>query len=214
LDVGAKDIKNTAIDIMKNGAMAGIYFVRKCLIKNSTAIKDMFYYVVSNATTIVNYSSLAKKLNIDSKTVKEYIGYFEDNFLISTISNYHNKLAQQIKSAKKLYLNDNGFLNLGVNRTENRGSYLENLVFNALYASDDKLTYLKDVYECDFYTQNRLYQVSYNIEDEKTKKRELNGFNSFKFNNDTKSILITYDTNEVIDDVEIISVDKFMLHVE
>ena len=32
---------------------------------------------------------------------KDYITYFEDNFLISQISNYHNKLSEQIKSAKK-----------------------------------------------------------------------------------------------------------------
>lgn len=53
--------------------------------------------------------------------------------------------------------------------------------------------------------------MSYDIEDEKTKKRDLNAFKYFKFNSDTKSKLITYQTNDVIDDVEIVSIDKFLL---
>ncbi|MDX9756165.1 MAG: ATP-binding protein, partial [Sulfurimonas sp.] len=149
-------------------------------IKSSQIIRDLFYYLVSNAATTLNYSSLAKKLSVDPKMIKEYIGYFEDNFLIHTISAYHDKLTSQIKSAKKLYLSDNGFLNLGVNRTKNLGTALENLVFNELYKKDEKVTYRKDNQEVDFYTQNRLYQVAYDISDEKTKKRELNAFGEFK----------------------------------
>ena len=42
--------------------------------------KDLFYYIVSNATSSLNYLGLAKKINIDAKTIKEYINYFEDNF--------------------------------------------------------------------------------------------------------------------------------------
>ncbi len=182
-------------------------------IKSSQIIRDLFYYLVSNAATTLNYSSLAKKLSVDPKMIKEYIGYFEDNFLIHTISAHHYKLTSQIKSAKKLYLSDNGFLNLGVNRTKNLGTALENLVFNELYKKDEKVTYRKDNQEVDFYTQNRLYQVAYDISDEKTKKRELNAFGEFK-KEDDRCILITYDTNETILGVEILSIDKFLLEAD
>ncbi|MGE0739234.1 ATP-binding protein [Sulfurimonas sp.] len=182
-------------------------------IKSSQIIRDLFYYLVSNASSTLNYSSLAKKLGVDPKMIKEYIGYFEDNFLIHTISAHHNKLTLQIKSAKKLYLSDNGFLNLGVNRTKNLGTSLENLVFNELYKKDERVTYKKDNQEVDFYTQNGLYQVAYDISDEKTKKRELNAFGEFK-KDDDRCILITYDTNETIIGVEIVSIDKFLLEVD
>ena len=89
-------LKNIAEDIILKD------IVPRYNIKNSSAIKDLFYYVVSNATTVLNYSTLAKKINIDAKMIKEYIGYFEDNFLIATIPVYHTKLTEQIKSAKKL----------------------------------------------------------------------------------------------------------------
>ena len=107
-EVKKEILKNIAEDIiLKN-------IVPRYNIKNSSQIRDMFFYVVSNATNTVNYSTLSNKLGIDAKTVKDYITYFEDNFLISQISNYHNKLSEQIKSAKKIYLNDNGFLNLSI----------------------------------------------------------------------------------------------------
>ncbi|MDD4329860.1 MAG: DUF4143 domain-containing protein [Aliarcobacter sp.] len=142
---------------------------------------------------------------------KDYITYFEDNFLISQISNYHNKLSEQIKSAKKIYLNDNGFLNLSISSNRNFGMSLENLVFNFLYEKDENLTYLKDKYEIDFFSNKSLYQVTFNIDDENTKKRELNAFGYFDSLDASQKILVTYDINEQYDHVEVISCDNFIL---
>jgi len=206
-------LKNIAEDIILKD------IVPRYKIKNSQAIKDLFYYVVSNATTALNYSTLAKKIGIDAKMIKEYVGYFEENFLVSTISMFHNKLTEQtcdggitshrIKSTKRLYLNDNGFLNLGVNRTKNIGNSLENAVFNILHQNYSTITYLKDNYEIDFFTNDTLYQVSYEIEDEKTRIRELRSFKYFKKANE-KCELITYNTNDKVDEIEIIGFEKFL----
>ena len=201
-----EQLKNIAEDIILKD------IVPRYKIKNSQAIKDLFYYVVSNATTTINYSTLSKKINIDAKMIKEYIGYFEDNFLVSTISMYHNKLTEQIKSSKKLYINDNGFLNLGVKRSENRGNSLENLVFIILSQKNENITYLKDTYEVDFFDGETLVQVSYDIDDEKTSKRELNAFNYFDKISSIR-LLITYDVNESVDSVDIVSVENFILNL-
>ena len=198
-------LKNIAEDIILKD------IVPRYNIKNSSQIRDMFFYIVSNATNTVNYSTLSNKLGIDAKTVKDYITYFEDNFLISQISNYHNKLSEQIKSAKKIYLNDNGFLNLSISSNRNFGVSLENLVFNFLYEKDENLTYLKDKYEIDFFSNKNLYQVTFNIDDENTKKRELNAFGYFDSLNASQKILVTYDINEQYEDVEVISCDNFIL---
>jgi len=201
-------LKNIAEDIILKD------IVPRYSIKNSEAIRDLFFYVVSNATTQINYSRLAKKIGIDAKSIKEYIGHFKDNFLIQTIPNYHTKLTQQIKSTKKLYITDNGFLNLGVKRTQDRGAILENMVFIAL--NQDKLTYLLDGKECDFYLGGRIYQVSYNIEEESTKKREFEGLIYFAERLEKNSgYLITYDRDEVVDhagiEIEVLSLDRFLL---
>ncbi len=195
-------LKNIAEDIILKD------IVPRYNIKNSAAIKDLFYYVVSNATTTLNYSKLAKKINIDAKSIKEYVGYFEDNFLVSTIQNYHTKLTEQIKSAKKLYMTDNGFLNLGVNRSLNNGTRLENWVFTILNKREEELTYIKETKEIDFYSDNVLYQVTYNMENEQTKKREIKAFSSFSTIS-KNYCLITFDTQEEIDDIDVETVDTF-----
>ena len=197
-------LKNIAEDIILKD------IVPRYKIKNSSAIKDLFFYMISNATTMLNYSTLSKKIGIDAKMIKEYISYFEDNFLISTISNFHTKLTSQIKSTKKLYINDNGFLNLGVNRTKNSGNKLENLVYNILAQRYDEVTYLKNKYEIDFCTIDAFYQVSFDISEEKTMQRELNAFRYFNKDNKKQNMLITYETNKQIDNINIVSLENFI----
>lgn len=74
----------------------------------------------------------------------------------------------------------------------------------------ESVTYLKDTYEIDFYAGKTLYQVLYDISDEKIKKRELGAFGYFK-KSDEKCSLITFETNETIEDVEVISFERFVL---
>jgi predicted AAA+ superfamily ATPase len=91
------------------------------------------------------------------------------------------------------------------------GALLENLVFRVLYQENRELTYLKETYEVDFYSQGNLYQVAYDISDAKTRKRELNAFNYFKKGKDSRCILITNDRDEVTENIEILSLDRFLL---
>ena len=204
-----KDIlKNIAEDIILKD------IVPRYKIKNSAEIKDLFYYVVSNASTVLNYSTLSRKIEIDAKSIKEYIEYFEDNFLVNTISSYHTKITEQIKSAKKVYMSDNGFLNLGINRSLNNCNRLENMIFTILNRDFENITYIKDTYEIDFFCENAYYQVSYNIDDDKTRKRELGSFNHFNKNNKQKNILITYDANEQLENADIVSLEKFVFDKE
>ncbi len=198
-------VKNIAEDIILKD------IVPRYSIKNSEEIRDLFYYIVSNAATVLNYSRLARKINIDAKSIKEYIAYFEDNFLVTTIQNYHTKLTEQIKSAKKLYLNDNGFLNLGVNRSLNNGTRLENWVFTVLYQKSEELTYLKAAKEIDFYSENVLYQITYNMEDEQTKKRETEAFQSFD-GLSKKYCLITFDTKQEMEGIDSRTIDEFIFN--
>ena len=179
-------------------------------IKNSTEIRDLFHYLVSNATTLLNYSSLGKKLDLDAKTVKEYIGYFEDNYLITLLSRQHNKVTETIRSTKKVYFNDNGFLNLGVTPQRNFGIALENLVFTALNRTDQRITYLREKSEVDFLVGETLIQVAYDIEDEKVLKRELKGIEEFR-RPGQRALLITPYTDGQTDDVEIVSFYRFVL---
>ena len=79
-----------------------------------------------------------------------------------------------------------------------------------LLQDDGELTYVKDNYEVDFLTAATLYQVSYNIDDEKTRKRELQAFSYFKTAQIKNCRLITYETTAAMDEVEVLSVDDFI----
>ncbi|MEF3191535.1 MAG: ATP-binding protein [Campylobacterales bacterium] len=201
-------LKNIAEDIILKD------IVPRYSIKNSGAIRDLFYYIVSNAATTINYATLARKLSMDPKTVKEYVDYFEDNFLIRRISRYHTKLTAQINSPKKLYLSDQGFLNLGISPERNHGTMLENAVCN--HWSGQEVTYLLENKECDFYVDGKLYQVSYSLNDERVRKREFEGLEIFMKKLDlNEGYLITYDTLETIHKdgrtIHIQPIDEFLL---
>ena len=180
-------------------------------IRNSEVIERLFFYLLSNITGTLNYTTLAKTFDISDKTIKEYINYFEDAFLLKRIDKYHTKPKERIKSAKKIYALDNGFLQIAPRHSENRGIALENLVFNVLNKTGSELSYMKDNFEVDFLCDGTLYQVAYDISDDKTRKRELRSFQHFKSNRTQEYKLITYETTETIGDVEVIDVDTLIL---
>jgi predicted AAA+ superfamily ATPase len=123
-------------------------------------------------------------------------------------------MTEQIKSAKKVYLSDNGFLNLGINRSLNYGTSLENCVFVILNNICDEVTYIKENYEIDFKCSDTLYQVSYKMEDEKTRTRELRAFGSFDSDSSYNNKLITYDESSSFEGVEIMSLEDFVFGLE
>jgi len=181
-------------------------------IRNSEIIERLFFYLLNNITGVLNYTTLSKTFDISDKTIKEYINYFEDVFLLKRMDKYHTKQKEQIKSSKKIYALDNGFLQIAPKHSENIGVALENLVFNLLNQTGSGLTYMKETYEIDFLCNDILYQVTYDISDEKTKKRELRAFEYFKSKKIQGCQLVTYETIEAIGDVKVISVDTLMLN--
>lgn len=200
-------------DILINYAKNIIYqdIVPRHNIRNSEALERLFFYLLLNVAGVLNYTTLSKIFGISDKSIKEYINYFEDVFLLKRVDKFHNKQKEQIKSSKKIYALDNGFLQISPKHSSNSGASLENLVFNVLNSQTLHVTYLKDIYEVDFYTKDTMYQVSYDISKDKTKNREINAFEYFEKNKKINKILITYDVNEKVENVEIVSIDEFML---
>jgi len=196
-------------EILINYARNIIYqdIVPRYKIRNAKNIEKLFFYLIGNVTNMINYTSLSKTFEISEKSIKEYLNYFEEVFLFFRVDKYHTKPKERIKSFKKLYCIDNGFLNLSFNKQLNSGIKLENLVFNILSDRCD-LTYLRDVYEIDFFCNDTLYQVSYKIDDEKIKKRELRAYEHFNKNGKFKNMLITFDANERLDGVDVVSFDE------
>lgn len=177
-------------------------------IRNSEIVERLFFYLLSHSCSVLNYTTLAQTFGISDKTVKEYINYFEDVFLFKRIDRFHNKPKERIKSKKKLFTLDNGLLQIAPKNSQNLGNALENWVFIHLNAHSQSVHYIQTSKEIDFLADNALYQVCYDLEDEKTRKREMSAFKNFT---NPKKYLITYKDNEQIEAVKVTSIENFLL---
>ena len=150
-------------------------------------LKEMALTLISNPSQIITYNRLKKLFNLGSEhTAKNYISYLEEAYLIFQLSKFSYKPAQIETSAKKVYIIDSGFINyLSTKSTQDLGFFLENAVAIELQRRESfdllsQVYYWKDTQqrEVDFVLKQglnikQLIQVCYNIEDEKTKKREI-----------------------------------------
>lgn len=211
------EIESPAIkkDILNSYAKNIIYrdIVPRFKIRHVDIVERLFYYLLNQTSHILNYTTLAQTFNISDKSVKEYISYFEEVFLFKRIDNYHNKPKERIKSLKKLYTLDNGFLQISPKQSKGLGQALENLVFCYLYQKDADICYRREKLEVDFYSYKTLYQVAYEIDNEKTRFREVNAFTPFK--EDAQACkLVTFNRSEttVPEDVEFVALEELLLN--
>lgn len=148
-------------------------------------LKETVYYLISNATHLFTYNSVAKAIGVKSAdTVKDYISYLEETYLVGQLTKYDVKVGEQIKSPKKIYFIDNALVGIiGFSFSGNEGSRLENAVYIELRRRGKELFYHNDGNECDFIVREGLriteaYQVCVSMQEEKTRQRELDGIRS------------------------------------
>lgn len=148
-------------------------------------LKETVYYLISNATHLFTYNSVAKSVGLkSSETVKVYISYLEETYLVGLLPKYDVKVGEQIKSPKKIYFIDNALVGIiGFSFSGNEGSRLENAVYIELRRRGKELFYHNDGNECDFIVREGLriteaYQVCVSMQEEKTRQRELEGIRS------------------------------------
>jgi len=151
-------------------------------IKQVKQTKDLLLYLFSNIGKPYSYATLKQVTGIKSlSTIKNYIDYFRNVFLIYTLEKFDYSLAKQKVSSSKPYAGDNSFLKtVSFNFTENSGKLLENLVFLHLLRNKKEAYYHLDKRECDFVVKQGLkisqaIQVCMDIGNPETRKRELEG---------------------------------------
>lgn len=120
-------------------------------------------------------------------TMKKYVGYLEQTFLMFTVPRFSYKLREQSAAPKKCYVIDNGLIGAaGFMSSANHGRLLENLVAISLYRRQlqggCELFYWQDPQkaEVDFLVfrdreVKSLVQVCASTADPKTRAREIRG---------------------------------------
>ncbi len=183
--------------------------IRRYKIRNEESFKEIARYLISNFSSEFSYSKLSKISNIkDIHTVKNYVDYLKQAFLIHVLERFSFKLKEHIIAPKKVYDIDHGFANfLSFNLTKNLGRLFENIVctelFNKYSAKHDiKIYYYNSVgYEIDFVIKEgvkikQLIQVCYDIGDIETKEREIKALIKTSKKLRCKNLLVITDDHE------------------
>jgi len=151
-------------------------------IRNVKTVAEILHYLISNISKLISYNAVKNIFNVsNADTIKEYIGYFENAFLLFSINKFDYSLKKQLINPKKIYTIDTGLVNsVSFQFSENYGRQLENIVFLQLKRMNFEIFYHSNKFECDFVVRvndkiANAFQVTQSIENESTRTREMNG---------------------------------------
>jgi uncharacterized protein len=167
-----------------------------------SALKELAYFLMSNPAGMVSFNKLKEQFKLGSvNTIKSYVEYMENSWLIFTLNVYDYSLKRQQIAPKKIYCIDTGLSNtVGFGFSPNTGKLMENLVFLALRQKTGEIYYhlSPEGYEVDFYMpeKRQLIQVTQNMENPSTRERELRALESAAFTLKANSALILTDKNQ------------------
>ena len=154
-------------------------------IRDIDALRKLAHHLINNACQEVNYDDLTKELGMSDKTIKKYIDYLSQAFLIQLLTRHSFKSKDRIRNPKA-YIVDTG---MQANRDnvlapENLGWRLENVVYIELlrrcaYDFYDVYYYKPaprakeiDFVVCDKNKAIELIQVAYEIDSQRAYDRE------------------------------------------
>lgn len=108
--------------------------VKRHRVKFSSHIGNLGSYLINNFATLYSLRKLQDSLDLKSVTTTEkYTKYLEEAYLVFSVLRYSTKSIQRIKSPKKVYIVDNGFVTAkAIQHSPNTGKLMENLVFTEL----------------------------------------------------------------------------------
>ena len=142
------------------------------------ALKELAFHLMSNPAGLVSFNKLKAQFQLGSvNTIKNYIEYLENSWLIFTVNVYDYSVKRQQIAPKKVYSIDTGLAQaVGFAFSANTGKLLENLVFLALRRRTQEIYYYLSPagYEVDFYLPEtrQLIQVTQNLDNPATRVRE------------------------------------------
>ena len=77
---------------------------------NRNTIRNLWTMLSHVNAQVINYSNIAKSLSVSSTTLKKYIDFLENAFLIRQLQPFYPNIKKRIVKAPKVYLRDTGIL--------------------------------------------------------------------------------------------------------
>jgi len=171
-------------------------------IESVGALRELAFFLISNPACPVSFNKLKAQLHLGSvNTVKSYIEYLENSWLIFTTHQYDFSVKRQQIAPKKIYAIDSGLCNaVGFGFSPNSGKLLENLVYLSLRQKFKEIYYFGTAggHEIDFYIPEnwQLIQVCQDMKHPSTRERELRAIGEAVQTIKVKSALILTNVNE------------------
>jgi predicted AAA+ superfamily ATPase len=110
-------------------------------VKNDGELSDLVDVIASSIGSLTNPQKLentfrsAKRVRISAPTIKKYLGYLEEAFMISHAERYDIKGRKHISTPLKYYFEDIGLRNARLNfRQQEETHIMENVLYNELVA--------------------------------------------------------------------------------
>ena len=182
-------------------------------IRNIDALKRLAHHILNETPTLIVKETLQNIIGIKSeRTLGNYLMYLNQTYLISTISKYSSRSRERARNEKS-YAIDVAFMDKRENAFsgENLGWRLETIVYLELLrrkaGTENDIYYYQgrsaeaDFVVCDGNKTLAVYQVSYDISNKKTRKREIKGcIAGAKATKCDNLFLITDHESEVIEE--------------
>lgn len=161
-------------------------------IKNQDLFNLIQKFVINNFGSMISISSIKKyyeglDIKIDDRTISKYLEILVSAKILYKCDAFDIKSKEVLKGERKYYLADTSiYFSQNTDNRVNYGPILENILHNYLLSKDYSLSVGKiGKLECDFIARKgdeKYYyiQVSKNIDDEKTQKREYKPFYEIK----------------------------------
>ncbi len=176
-------------------------------------VQKIGYYLMTNLCSIFSYNSIARALNLHYNTVKKYIPYFEEVFLVFCTPFFSWKVKSHFKKNKKCYLVDNGLRNaVSFKFSKDLGKLAENVVLVELKRRKNDVYFWKGKKEVDLVVreENKLTAINVSYTD-KIPKREHEGLLEFKKEyKNANLILITKEIEKEENNINYIPLWKWL----
>jgi predicted AAA+ superfamily ATPase len=163
-------------------------------------LEELAKYYLSNIASLQSFNNIKKFLDISLDSVERFSTYFSNAYLLFFVKKFSYSVKQQILNPRKVYCIDTGLRKVaGFVFMEDLGKLMENTVFVELMRKGKQVFYWKNKGEVDFVIKGdkkveKLIQVCYDVEDPKTKEREVKALlEAMKFFKLTTGIIVTWD---------------------
>lgn len=184
-------------------------------VRNQGELENLLNILSSSIGSLTNPEKLkntfrtVKKSKITANTVKKYLDYFEDSFLIESAQRYDIKGKAYIETPKKYYFSDLGLRNVRINfRQFEQTHAMENIIYNELrmrgYSVDVGVVTIAENkggkvirkqlevdFVCNLGSARYYIQSAYSLPDEEKLLQETKPFR--KIDDSFKKIIVTKD---------------------